>query len=93
MLISKKKWASDVHDFRPISLVGNLYKIVAKVLANWLKRVMGKVVSYSQNAFVGGRQILDAILVANELIFSRKRNVGAGLVCKLDTEKAYDHVN
>ena len=47
VLIPKKEGASDVQDFKPISLVGSLYKIIAKVLANRLKRVMGKVVSNS----------------------------------------------
>ncbi|RVW68000.1 Transposon TX1 uncharacterized 149 kDa protein [Vitis vinifera] len=85
--------AEDLKDFRPISLVGSLYKLLAKVLANRIKKVMGKVISESQNAFVEGRQILDAVLIANEAVDSRlKDNVG-GVLCKLDIEKAYDRVS
>ena len=45
VLIPKKGDAMDIKDFKPISLVGGLYKILAKVLANKFKRVVGKVVS------------------------------------------------
>jgi hypothetical protein len=38
----------DVKDFRPISLVGGVYKILPKVLANKLKLVLGKIISKSQ---------------------------------------------
>ena len=45
VLIPKYKGAEDLKDLRSISLVGSLYKLLAKVLANRLKRVMNKLVS------------------------------------------------
>ena len=55
LLIPKKANAVEVKDFRPISLVGSMYKILAKVLANRLSGVLATVISPSQNAFIQGR--------------------------------------
>ncbi|KAL6336179.1 hypothetical protein AAG906_011061 [Vitis piasezkii] len=93
VLIPKKGGVEDLGDFRPISLLGGLYKLLAKVLANKLKKVLGKVISADQNAFVRGRQILDASLIANEVVDYRQKRKEKELVCKLDIEKAYDSIN
>ncbi|RVW40788.1 Transposon TX1 uncharacterized 149 kDa protein [Vitis vinifera] len=93
VLIPKKGGAEDLKDFRPISLVGGLYKWLAKVLANRMKGVLAKVISWSQKAFVEGRQIMDAVLVANEAIDSIVKSNRGAILYKLDIEKAFDHVD
>ena len=92
LLIPKKEGAEDLRDFKPISLVGSVYKLLAKVLANRLKSVMGEVISDSQQAFVQGRQILDAVLIANKTLDSRLKDNKSGFLLKMDIEKAFDHV-
>ena len=72
--------------------LGKLLK-VAKVLANRLKKVMSRLVNKAQNAFVEGREIVDASLIANKVINSMVRKKEKGVLCKLDVEKAYDKLN
>jgi len=67
-LIPKKDCPQSLNDFRPISLVGSLNKVLVKLLDNRLWNVIGSVISDTQSAFVKGRQILDGILIANEVV-------------------------
>ncbi|RVX05720.1 Transposon TX1 uncharacterized 149 kDa protein [Vitis vinifera] len=92
VLIPKKSLSKRISDFRPISLITSLYKIIAKVLSGRLRGVLHETIHYSQGAFVQGRQILDAVLIANEIVDERRRSGKEGVVFKIDFEKAYDHV-
>jgi exonuclease III len=92
-LIPKVDSPQRLNDFRPISLVGSMYKILAKVLAIRLRVVIGSVISESQSAFIKGRQILDGILVANEVVDEARRQNKELLLFKVDFEKAFDSID
>ena len=58
-----------------------------------VKRVRARDVLYWWMSTHKGRQILDAVLLTNKLVNSRKKTRRPGILCKLDIEKDYDHVN
>ena len=77
-------------DLCPISMAGCLYKVIAKILANGLKIVMPTLERETPSTFVSGKQILDGVLIANEVVrWLKKANVSVVLL-KLDFHKAYN---
>nr|GEV55876.1 RNA-directed DNA polymerase, eukaryota [Tanacetum cinerariifolium] len=67
-LIPKAPNANMVKDFRPISLIGSLYKVIAKILANRLVTIFDDILDEIQSAFVTDRQILDGPFILNEIV-------------------------
>ncbi|GKF66783.1 RNA-directed DNA polymerase, eukaryota, reverse transcriptase zinc-binding domain protein [Tanacetum coccineum] len=91
-LIPKIPNANLVKDFRPISLIGSIYKIIAKILSNRLVMVLGDIVSEVQSAFIAGRQILDGPFILSEVLQWCKSKKKQSLIFKVDFEKAFDSV-
>lgn len=61
-------------DFRPINLITNSYKIIAKVLSLQLREILESIISNEHATSIKGRQMLDAILVTNEVEKYRRNN-------------------
>jgi hypothetical protein len=92
-LIPKVASPQSLGDFRPISLLGCLYKLIAKVLAARLAKVVGELIPSTQSAFLKGRQLVDGVVVVNEVIDFAKKSGRECLILKVYFEKAYDSVD
>ncbi|GJX09334.1 RNA-directed DNA polymerase, eukaryota, reverse transcriptase zinc-binding domain protein [Tanacetum coccineum] len=90
-LIPKVPDANLVKDFRPISLIGSIYKIIAKILSNRLVNVLGDIVNEVQSAFIAKEQMLDGPVYLNEILqwCTKKKKT---LIFKVDFEKAFDSI-
>ena len=95
VLVPKTKKPVKMTELRPIALCNVIYKIMAKAIANRLKKILPMIISESQSAFVEGRSIMDNILVAFEVnhYLKRKTQGRKGVAAlKIDMSKAYDRI-
>jgi exonuclease III len=92
-LIPKEERVTNPKQFRPIALCNVIYKIITKVVANRLKPILTHVISKEQAGYVEGRQIMDSVILAHEVIHSLKTSRTPGMLIKLDLSKAFDRAS
>lgn len=93
VIIPKKEDAVSLNDYRPISLIESAYKVLSKLLARRLSKVVEGIISDCQSAFVGNRHILDGVVVLNEAVEEAKKKMIERIFLKIDFVKAYDSVD
>lgn len=93
VLIPKITNASSTADFRPISCLNTVYKVISKLLASRLKMILPQVISQSQSAFMPGRLLAENVLLATDLVQGyNTANSSPRAMLKVDLRKAFDTI-
>jgi exonuclease III len=69
-LVPKEHSTTSPAQFRPIALCNVIYKLLTKIIATRLKPILPFLISPEQSGYVEGRQILDNVILAHEVIHS-----------------------
>ncbi len=91
-LIPKSGDQARLGNWRPITLLGNLYKILAKVLVGRVQTVLPHVIRPNQTGFVEGRSIFDNVFMAQEALEWAEEDNHDLVLLLLDFEKAFDKI-
>lgn len=93
VLIPKKSNAAHPSEFRPISCLNTVYKVISKLLASRLKEILPLMISKAQSAFLPGRLLAENVLLATDLVngYNTQSLTPRGML-KVDLRKAFDSV-
>lgn len=91
-LLPKIRDANTIKQYRPICLKNVILKILTKAMNFRMTEVANKVISWSQSAFIPGRNILEGCVILHEVMLELKIKRDTGIILKIDFEKAYDRV-
>lgn len=92
-LLYKKGTKEELGNWRPITLLTTDYKVLAKVLTERLKKVIGAVVQSDQTCGVPGRSVsMNLALVRDIISWAEQRQLPLAIL-SLDQEKAFDRVS
>jgi mannosylglycoprotein endo-beta-mannosidase len=91
-LIPKSGDHAKLGNWRPITLLGSLYKILAKILARRLQAFLSSTIRPGQTGFIEGRSILDNTFLAQEAQDWAEESSQDLVLLLLDFEKAFDRI-
>ncbi len=91
-LISKSNDHARFNNWRPITLLGSIYKIFAKLLTSRLQTVLPNIIRPNQTGFVEGRSILDNVFITQESLSWAEESNQELVLLLLDFEKAFDKI-
>jgi mannosylglycoprotein endo-beta-mannosidase len=92
VLLPENQVASTILEYRPISLINSVAKIITKLLANRLTPHTNKLISTARNAFIKKRCIHDNFIYSQRVIQLLHRKRRPALFIKLDISKAFDSI-
>ncbi len=92
-LIPKKGDTSQLKNWRPISLLSCLYKVISRALNNRLKQVTGYILSRAQKGFTSDRHIQEVLMNIIEMIAHCNKNGIPGAILSIDQAKAFDSIS
>ena len=81
-----------VKNWRPIALLNNDYKLLAKTLSNRIKHVIDSLISHDQTGYISGRYIGENIRTVSDAINFIVKNKKEALIILIDFEKAFDSI-
>ncbi|XP_024010038.1 uncharacterized protein LOC112085189 [Eutrema salsugineum] len=94
VLLPKRPGAEELKDFRPISCLNTVYKLITRILADWLKDIMPSLVDLNQTAFFKDMLLLENVLLASEVLNGYHRDSSPGkFTLKVDISKAFDSIH
>jgi Reverse transcriptase (RNA-dependent DNA polymerase) len=92
-LIPKKKDASLITNYRPINLINCSFKIITKILADRLAKVMDEIIDYSQTTYIKDHYIMDNVVCVHEVLHQIKISKTKGVLFQIYFEKGFDRVD
>jgi hypothetical protein len=87
-LTPKIESASEMKNYRPISLLNCSFKIFGKLLIGRLENISERLVSKEHSVFIQGRYILESVVIAHEVVHNLHKNKDPGVIINLDYKKS-----
>jgi Reverse transcriptase (RNA-dependent DNA polymerase) len=92
-LIPKKSGSNRLEDFRPISVLSFILKLIMKILADRLSTLLPSLIAKNQTAFVQNRRIAENFLIVREKLSFLHRNKIPSVLLKIDFRKAFETIS